>query len=253
MVWRSLDSPRGPSNPAAMPAGDAEPLAIVRTRGSDGATHAPAVRQSPTTTGLLPAPVIQTPQRFLDKMRFAQEKRVALAYVDLERELGLTTGQADAVRALEVDHFMRTLGLDPVQAIEDAAAERDSARRLHDDIGTLLGARDAARFAGFEQTIDARSRVADLQAQLAEARLPLSEEQRRAWIQAAIRDGAYLAAELHTGAESYDAHAQEILARAELRDAKLLASARGVLDSRQLEKLREMVDELRADHQRWTR
>jgi hypothetical protein len=248
-LWRMSDySPVSANTP-----GDPETRASLHAHSPHSTAEPQADRRNSSTRGPRPPPVIQTPQQFRDGMRATQEKRVDLAYIDLERELGLTPEQADAVRALEVEHFMRVFELHPVQDIDDAAAERESLRQLKDDVVALLGSRDAARFAEFDRTIDARKNVADIQAELDEAHLSLSEQQRRALIQVSIRDGAYIAGEVHTGAESYDAYAQKIRARVDQRNAKLLSSAQGVLDSRQLAKLQEIYDERRVERQRWTR
>jgi hypothetical protein len=64
--------------------------------------------------------------------------------------------------------------------------------------------------------------------------LPFSDEQRRRLVRAAIDAHAWFDSPLFLGVEPGNAVQQELLAKMEQRDAKILAAARAVLSGEQL-------------------
>ncbi|HET9862349.1 MAG TPA: hypothetical protein VFP37_02835 [Steroidobacteraceae bacterium] len=170
----------------------------------------------------------------LAKARELQEKLVEGMYGDLELELGLTRTKAAAVRAAIVDQHMRDMATP--EAIT-GNAERAAYRSLLDSVATLLDPEEAVRFEGYSRSIDARAQIMWLAAMLEEARLPLSEEQRRNFTHAAIRNGAYLLMQDIPPSDSATEYLNVTVVRGEQRDQLLLRSARGILSPAQLRKV----------------
>lgn len=117
--------------------------------------------------------------------------------------------------------------------LEGAAAHRDMLARHRAEISALLGSTKAEAVMDYQRSMDARFQVEDLKRQLELAGMPITEEQRKGLIKAAIERGAYVPMPEFTGADSKEAMEQELLARVQLRDQKMLQVARSLLRTSQ--------------------
>ena len=212
------------TRPANAPAADASPSPV------HSAERSPSGQEEPLT----PAQLALT--------REVQERLVEAMYGDLERELGLTPAKADAMRAHIVDHRLRELAR-PGMHVLNGNTERASSRQLLEGVATLLDPEQAARFEEFHRSVDARAQIMLLGMMLEESQLPLSEGQRRDFIHAAIRNGAYLFEQDIPATDSQTQFAQEYAVRSEQRDQLLLKSARGVLSPAQFQKVEAYIRE----------
>lgn len=118
---------------------------------------------------------------------------------------------------------------DPVSSLEEAVAYREMLARHRDEIAALLGSSKAEAVLEYQKSIGARFEVEDLRRRLEEAGMPIPDEQRRKLIKVAIEKGAYASMPEFTGADSEEAILQELLARSEIRDQRMLQVARAVL------------------------
>jgi hypothetical protein len=203
-------------------------------------THSPVaganpVPQLPATQSRSGQEERLTPTQ-LAEAREMQERLVEGMYGDLELELGLTQTKAAAVRAAIVDQHMREMA-GPVHQAITGNADRAAYQRLLDSAAALLDPEENVRFEDYVRSIDARAQIMWLAVMLEETRLPLSEDQRRNFTHAAIRNGAYLLMQDIPPSDSETEYSNVTVVRGEQRDQLLLRSALGILSPAHLRKV----------------
>ncbi|MBC8026169.1 MAG: hypothetical protein H7Y89_09280 [Steroidobacteraceae bacterium] len=170
-----------------------------------------------------------------------------MLYGDLELDLGITSQQGESIRALAIEHFARESQHDGEVTQEMLEEERRSHREFRDAVAAILDPEANGRFDEYQRSLDARAQVEWIRVMLEEARLPLSEAQRRGFISESIRNGAFVDyGELPIAPFVATAHMHDLTVRSEQRDALLLHSAGGILDDRQLAKLEAFFQERHA-------
>jgi hypothetical protein len=172
------------------------------------------------------------------RVRAWNEKAAEYLYGDLEWDLGFTPQQAESVRALAVERLTRGSEHQGEITQQMMDEERQSTQRFRDEVAALLDPEANAKFQEYQRSIDARAHIEWIRVMLEEARLPLSEAQRRRFIRESVRNGAFIdESALPNAPFDATAYSQDLMVRGEQRDALLLRSAGGVLDGRQLAKL----------------
>jgi hypothetical protein len=159
-------------------------------------------------------------------------------YGDLAETVGLTPDERDAVllvlatyrvESMETELANATDGVAGAQALEFLDEQRRS------DLTRLLGAEREARLLAFEETVPVRMEMRLVGEMLEEAGKPMSADQSRRLITAALR--AYerkgFADPPLSGAENAEAIAQEAQAHLDQERATLLRVAQGILTAEQ--------------------
>jgi hypothetical protein len=171
------------------------------------------------------------------RMRAAIEKTVRRIYEDVGRDLQLDEDATEALlRSIverQVSLFSPSEETDPVMQY---AAYNEKQAQFQREIEARLGTARAGALANYERTMNARFEVEALRGVLEKESMPLTETQRKSMIEDAIARGAYLQERIFSGAEADSAVMQEAMASIEQRDQKLMSAARGVLNSKQLER-----------------
>jgi hypothetical protein len=215
--------PARPATTSRMEHTDSSPAKVVK-QAADAAEH----------------PALTDEQAMRARASMGEINRVL--YADLSAELDLSTDEEEAVQRLLLEFQMQTLSLDAVQSISDAATYRDLKQRLETDVEALLGATRAMQFVEFQRSIDVRHQVADMDRELRDGDLPLSDEQRKAMTRAAIAGGAFVTDRELSGGESQEAYSQELMAHLMLRDQRLVEVAREILNPNQFQRYRAYIE-----------
>lgn len=160
-----------------------------------------------------------------------------LIYEDVASVAGLSNPEKESLMELLFEQQTELYGsnvVDPVSSLDEAEAHNQMLARHRAEVAALVGTSKASAVIDYQKSIDARFQVEDLRRQLESAGMPISEEQRRGLIRAAIERGAYVPRPEFTGASSEEAMAQELFARVQQRDQKMLQLARSLLRTSQV-------------------
>jgi hypothetical protein len=157
-------------------------------------------------------------------------------YEDIATAAGLSDGEAESLTSLLVEQQLEIFksDIDPTSSVAGAEEYRALLSRHRAAIAALVGTPRATAVANYQKSLDARFQVEELRRQLESVGMPLTEEQRRGVIKAAIENGAYIPMPEFSGGESIGAMSQELLARGQQRDQALLQAARAWLKPSQL-------------------
>jgi hypothetical protein len=168
---------------------------------------------------------------------------VQLVYEDVASAAGLSDVEKESLIDLLVEQHIEFFGLnaDPVTSLEGADEHRQMLARHRAEIARLVGSGRAGSVMDYQRSIDARLQVEELRRELELAEMPLTDVQRRGLIKAAIEQGAYVQTPEFSGADSIEAMAQELTARVQQRDQKMLQIARSVLETAQMLRYEEML------------
>lgn len=168
-------------------------------------------------------------------------------YEDAETDVQLDADEGDALIALLVEQQLRLaeFDLDPL-SIEGAERYRAIEAEFRREIEQQIGLERSRKLARYQDSINARFEVEEARRLLESSSLPLTEAQRTAWIRAAIDRGAYTKPPTFTAGDPWLVWLKEATARMDERDAKQLAVARGILDSRQFAQYENHLAQRRA-------
>jgi hypothetical protein len=228
--------------PAAPPAPETIPSVTPRTQSSANSSRAGATLASPVLA-TEPEVVALTPDQRAE-LRAAQEDVATMIYGDLQRELHLTAEQYSSIHALAVEYMHGMAERPPAESADQRReAMATSSARFRDDVAAVLDDGQQVQFDEYRRSLDARTQVGLLGMMLADAKLPMDEEQRRGFIQAAIRNGAFINEDDYARLESEASSLQRFVELMQQRDQLLLQSASGVLSDAQLRKLRRHFEE----------
>lgn len=139
-------------------------------------------------------------------------------YEDIAVAARLSDAETEALLALLVDQQMRV----------GTASHNELMARNRAEIEAQIGASRAAAVGEYQNSMNARYEVEELRRELESAGMPMTEYQRRDLIKSAIAKGAHVpmrALPAFTGAESFLASGQELFARIEQRDQRMLEIA----------------------------
>lgn len=157
-------------------------------------------------------------------------------YEDIATAAGLSDGETESLMSLLAEQQLEIFksNIDPTSSVAGAEEYRALMTRHRAGIAALVGTPRATAVANYQKSLDARFQVEEIRRQLESVGMPLTEEQRRGLIKAAIDNGAYIPMPEFSGGESAGAMSQELLARSQQRDQALLQAARVWLKSSQL-------------------
>ncbi len=176
----------------------------------------------------------------LEQQAKARTKEMALLrliYEDVASVAGLSSAEKESLMELifnQQTELYDSPAVDPMSSLSEAEAYNEMLARHRAELAELVGSSRAEAVVDYQKSIDARFQVEDLRRQLQSAGMPITEDQRRGLIKAAIERGAYVPMPEFTGASSEEAMAQELLARVQQRDQRLLQLARSVLRTSQV-------------------
>jgi hypothetical protein len=117
--------------------------------------------------------------------------------------------------------------------IDTARSHMESIERQRSNVREMFGSSKADEIAEYERTIDARYEVEDLRLELKSAGIDITDEQRRALIAIAIRQGAFVAPREVSASESDLALRREIVEAMRQRDSKMEVHAGELLTAAQ--------------------
>jgi hypothetical protein len=155
-------------------------------------------------------------------------------YEDIAVAAGLSVAEAEVLLELLASQQMELVAssFDPMTVAGAYELNRLQDRHRNEVVAQLGSAR-AAAVANYQKSINARFEVEELRRQLEAAGEPITDAQRRSLIDAAIEKGAYVDLPTFSGGDSESAMLQELLARIQQRDHRLLQIAQSVLSASQ--------------------
>lgn len=164
-------------------------------------------------------------------------------YADFAAEYGLTPTETSALYDLIARDELeaRTAeSADPASPESELARWRERERVRREKAAALLGAARAARLSEYEQTLPTRLAIGEVSEQLAGLDMPLSDDQRRRFISAAIKDGeAFAGATLRAG-QSDEEMRREYEDQIQARAERLSGAARSILTPAQMRYYEDM-------------
>lgn len=222
--------------PATTPSNEPPPRADAYARNPPPSSSPP---QSPDDP-------VMTPEQRAEQVAMLTAM-LGRIYEDAETDVQLDADERDALIALVAEQQLRLAGmdLDPL-SIEGAERFREIEAEFRRKIEQQIGLERSRKLARYQDSINARFEVEEARRLLELSSLPLTEAQRTAWIRAAIERGAYTKPPAFTAGDSWLVWLKEATARIDERDAKQLAVARGILDSRQFARYENHLSERRA-------
>jgi hypothetical protein len=180
--------------------------------------------------------VSQTTAEQEKKLRESVLRITRRIYEDIATAAGLSDGETESLTSLLAEQQLEIFrsNIDPTSSVAGAEEYRALLSRHRAAIAALVGTPRATAVANYQKSLDARFQVEELRRQLESVGMPITEEQRRGLISAAIENGAYIPMPEFSGGESVGALSQELLARGQQRDQALLQTARAWLKPSQL-------------------
>lgn len=213
----------------------------------DSMEHRPPPASPPTDEVTAPGDPASSPMA-------SEQRAVAIAhladamrpvYEDAGQEVGLDDPETEALIRLLAEQQLRLSDANLDSAPDAAATYQALKNQFQQEIQLQIGPDRAQRLANYQDTMNARYEVEEARRALEAASQPMTESQRKAWIRAAIDHGAFVREPDLLGGGSSVAVMQELLARIDQRDQKLLSVARGILDPQQLHSYETYISERR--------
>jgi hypothetical protein len=184
-------------------------------------------------------PSAATPGRVRDYERGMVERQFNGLYEDLGAALGTSQYETSQLIGMLVDHYIQLREI-PGHANRMIALEqvRELRREQREDLVALLGESRLTALDKYEESMGARREVQELSFFLG-ASTPLTENQRRRLVRAAIDAHVYYQEPQYTGVESMSVLEQERLAKMQQRDVNMQEISRGILSAEQMSALTE--------------
>ena len=181
---------------------------------------------------------------------------VPAVYEDVGHDLGLDAEKQQRLFDLLMDHYVQLesppYAADATQAVIDEYVTTTRARQAV-ELRALLGADGFAALSRYRKTNEARYEIEAARKELESEESPLTESQRRRWLDAILQPSAFIGYRDFLPTESADAVRQEVRARIEQNERGLHAAAAPIFDADQLDVLDTWLEDRREDEiRRWT-
>jgi hypothetical protein len=178
------------------------------------------------------------------------ENIVPIIFEDTARDLHLSAEKNEALFALLIEYNgqLNYASHAPDKDRMTVAREIDEIRAKREaDLARLLGPEGLAAMKRYWLTVDARYEVSEVDTHLANYRSLMTKAQRRRMVDATTKPGVLLPDREFSLSESAAAVRQEVTARVEQNDQRLLSAAKPILDAGQFTIYEEFLAERRPD------